>query len=171
LLRANAAGLLAFLNLHGLKGSREDIDEILQFLYGTLANTSPQRLMDAWSAEAIGCYDHLFIGNRLPHKFSAALAVNLRLNPQLAGTGEATSALMVPISADGDDVMSPRFALHAECGDVSEAQTAYGILIRDTRRVRQSGLLTLGYILPSGAERTAEELRLRKRTWLQSVLP
>jgi hypothetical protein len=53
--------------------------------------------------------------------------------PATGGTGETTSALMAPISADGDDVVSLRFALHAECGDTSEDQTAVGIFIRDTR--------------------------------------
>jgi hypothetical protein len=45
LLRANADGLLALLDLPGLKGG--PVAELLKFMSGTLANISPQRLTNA----------------------------------------------------------------------------------------------------------------------------
>jgi hypothetical protein len=101
---------------------------------GTLADTSTQRLTDAQSAAANCGYDHLSHRQHVTlRNFSAVLAVNLR-QPATDGTGETTSAGVVPLLAAWRDAVSMRFALHAECGDASAAQTTYGTLIREIGR-------------------------------------
>jgi hypothetical protein len=88
LLHANADYSLAILDLHGLKGSRENVVDILQFMSGTLANTFTQRLTDVQSAAANGGYDNLSHRQQVTlRKFSAVLAVNLR-QLETDGTGE-----------------------------------------------------------------------------------